>query len=160
MFHFKIIQVGETKDKNLSCLVEEYMKRLAPWAKIEVIVIKDLAHGRIKNDSQKREIISLEGEKILQKIDKDEVAIAMDERGKEYSSLDFADYLRKLHDRSLNRITFIIGGCFGLGEKVLQKAGMRLALSKFTFTHEHARLILFEQLYRALSIISGREYHY
>ncbi len=160
MFNFTIIQTGETKDRNLSSLIDDYIKRIRASARMEVVTFKDLSHGKVKNEAGRNEIKKREAEKILDRLNGEAVIIAMDERGKEFTSLEFAEYLRKKHDGGYNSITFIIGGCFGLDKRVIDKASMTLSLSKFTLTHEQARLVLAEQIYRALSIIAGREYHY
>jgi 23S rRNA (pseudouridine1915-N3)-methyltransferase len=160
MFRFKIIQIGETKDKNLASLINEYVKRLTGRAKIEIISIKDFARGEVKNDSDKNIIKEKEAAKILEKIDEGEFIVALDEHGREFASMDFAGFLGDKKDRGIVRFTFIIGGCFGLSQKIVAKAQMTLALSRLTFTHELSRLILFEQLFRAVSIMTGRDYHY
>jgi 23S rRNA (pseudouridine1915-N3)-methyltransferase len=160
MFHFKIVQIGETKDKNLDALIGLQIKRISQSAKIEIISLKDAEHGKVKNSGQKEQIILKEGEKILQKIKEDKFVIALDEHGQEFDSVEFANFLGKRMDHGINKITFVTGGCFGLAKEVRAQSQKILSLSKFTFTHEQARLMLMEQIYRALSILAGREYHY
>jgi 23S rRNA (pseudouridine1915-N3)-methyltransferase len=160
MFQFKIIQIGETRDKNLAALINEYIKRLTGRAKIEIVSIKDFTRGEVKNDSDRNIIKEKEAAKILEKIDDGAFVIALDERGREFTSVDFAGFLEKKKDQGIGHFTLIIGGCYGLSQKITAKAQMTMALSKLTFTHELSRLILFEQLFRAVSIITGRDYHY
>jgi len=86
--------------------------------------------------------------------------VALDERGKEFTSHEFAEFLNRLLERGTREIAFVIGGAMGLDETVTQKADTVLALSRWTLTHEMARLVLLEQLYRAFTIIKGKTYHY
>ncbi len=144
MSRIKILAVGKIKENYILEGIEEYLKRMAN-KRIETIEIKD-------SNKQK------EGEEILNKLERLEgyLKIALDEHGKELTSLEFSEFIRK----NINRdVCFIIGGPDGLDKKILESVDHIIALSRMTFTHEMIRLFLVEQLYRAFSIIEGKEYH-
>ena len=149
-----IIQIGKTKDKNIEELVAEYIKRTSPYAKVE---FTSLNEEKLTSSKTKEKIIEIEGEKILKNISS-EFVVALDEKGKQFGSIDFAEIIKN-HKDAGQKITFIIGGAFGLSNAVKTKANLTLSLSKMTFTHEMARLFLMEQVYRAFSIIAGKGYH-
>lgn len=134
--HIKIIQIGKTKDTYLKTGELEFLKRLKPYAKIEIVEVKD--------------------EKRLQL--PDEFVVVLDERGKEMTSVEFAKFLKTFKDRGEN-LNFVIGGAYGLSDELKQHASELLSLSKMTFTHQMARLFLLEQLYRGVCIILKKEYH-
>ena len=149
-----IIQIGKTKDKNIAELVLEYIKRTSPYAKVKFITLNE---EKLTSSKTKEKIIQIEGEKILKNISS-EFVVALDEKGKQFGSIDFAEIIKN-HKDAGQKITFIIGGAFGLSNDVKAKANLTLSLSKMTFTHEMARLFLIEQVYRAFSIIAGKGYH-
>jgi 23S rRNA (pseudouridine1915-N3)-methyltransferase len=139
----KILAIGKIKDRSYSQKTEEYIGRIRHDAKLEVVEIKD-------SDPE------TEGAKIAEYCRREHAqVIALDEHGKLFSSVEFA---RKLA-AAPGRIIFVIGGPFGLSEEVKGVAGSLIALSPLTFTHELARLVLLEQIYRAISIIKNRKYH-
>jgi 23S rRNA (pseudouridine1915-N3)-methyltransferase len=139
----KLIVVGKIKDTSISQKCNEYIRKITHDAKLDVIEIKD---------SDK----AAEGEKLTSSIKKsNEHTIALTEFGKQYSSVEFADHLGKIN----KTITFIIGGHHGLHEQVLKESDECIALSRMTFTHEMARLILLEQVFRSVSILNNRSYH-
>jgi 23S rRNA (pseudouridine1915-N3)-methyltransferase len=139
----KIIAVGRIKDRGLLAKIDEFAKWIMHSTKLEIIELKD-------SDIEK------EGEAILKAVGKDKGYIfALGEEGKEFTSVDFSRQLAKI-DR---KIIFIIGGPLGLSPRVKQRADMVFSLSKMTFTHEMARLFLFEQIYRAIDIARGGKYH-
>ncbi len=149
-----IIQIGKTKDKNIEELVAEYIKRTSPYAKVE---FTSLNEEKLTSSKRKEKIIEIEGEKILKNIS-DGFIVALDEKGEQFSSMDFSKIILKQKDLG-EKITFVIAGAFGLSNAVKAKANLVLSLSKMTFTHEMARLFLMEQVYRAFSIIAGKGYH-
>ncbi len=136
MLKLQILQVGETKDANLRALEQEFEKRLHPYFKLETRTVKDL-------------------EKAL---DSDAFVVALDERGKHFTSEEFAAQIGTLKDRG-TPIQFIIGDFAGLPQTLRDRAQLTLALSKMTFTHEMVRVFLKEQLYRAAMILAGKPYH-
>lgn len=139
----RIVAIGKMKEKRLCALTEDFIKRAQKWCPVEVVELKD---------SNKEK----EGQTILRKLNSISagLVIAMNEHGKNISSHGMADILSK--QRS---ITFIIGGPDGLSKQVLKHANMELSLSKMTFTHEAARFLIAEQIYRGLSINNNHSYH-
>ena len=139
----KIIAIGKIKDSAYLQKIEEYAKRICHDSKLEIIEIKDADP-------------KTEGERILDHISRDRGRLlALDETGKQYSSIAFAQKLSAIS----GKVIFIIGGPFGLSDEVKMAADERVALSTLTFTHEMARLLLLEQVYRAISILKKRGYH-
>jgi len=149
-----IIQIGKTKPKYLQEAENEYLKRLQSYAKIQIITLKSAKRGEIKQIKEE------EGHQILQKIPKNSFVIALDENGKQMKSADFASFIDEKLQHGGGNITFIIGGCYGLAEFVLDKAELALSFSTFTFPHEMIRTILYEQIYRCFTLIQGKTYHY
>ncbi len=143
----QIIWVGKTKEQFVRNGIEKYRKLLKPFTNL---AIRELREEKGKNVPR---MIEKEGEKI---ITMNIPYILLDEKGKQLSSVEFAQLLQQ------NRPTlnFVLGGAYGVSEKVKKMATTRLALSKMTFTHEMSRLFLVEQLYRAFTIIRGRGYHH
>lgn len=139
----KIIAVGKIKDISINQKCNDYIGKISHDARLDVVEIKD---------SDK----ATEGEKLISSIKKStEYTIALTEFGKQYSSVELADHLGKIN----KTITFVIGGHHGLQEQVLKESNECIALSRMTFTHEMARLILLEQIFRSVSILNNRSYH-
>ncbi len=101
-----------------------------------------------------------EGEAILKKINPGDYLILLDDKGKEFSSTQFASYLEGLFNQSLKNIVFVVGGAYGFSEAVYKRANAKLSLSKMTFSHQIIRVIFYEQLYRAFTIINKEPYHH
>jgi len=152
----KIIRIGKNKDKYISEAEEEFLKRLKPFFDMSIIDLREISVSKtFTKDSAK----NTEAEEIIKALDKDSVVIALDEKGKEFSSVEFSKIIQKHKDIGQN-LTFIIGGPFGLTDEIRKKSQMILSFSKMTFTHQMIRILLLEQLYRAICIISGKEYHH
>jgi 23S rRNA (pseudouridine1915-N3)-methyltransferase len=156
--NINLIVLGKLKENYWKDAEAEYLKRLQPWAKIVIHEIKEESFS----EKDKPEIIKKkEAEKIkavLKKIN-DAYIIALDEHGKSFSSVQFAEQFKNLAGQQ-NNIVLIIGGPLGLDESVLNLAKLKLSLSSMTFTHQMARVILLEQIYRASMINQNRKYHY
>jgi 23S rRNA (pseudouridine1915-N3)-methyltransferase len=142
---FRFLWVGKTKDKNWRTLQEEYLSRLSHFVKCEIVEIKD---------SNKEN----EGKLFLEKVNQSQFVCVLDVKGRSISSHDFAQELEKWQNRGLKEVTFIIGGAEGITSEVVEMAHNSLSLSFLTFTHEMARVVLLEQLYRAFTIIKGFPY--
>lgn len=164
--HIKIVQVGKTKRdyEGLEC---EFLKRLTVFAKVENIFLKELDGGCVSQRSQKARGASKSNQEGSKKsaLNADAFIVVLDERGVEFDSMEFAQFLKnqqsgRTSGKSPGKITFIIGGTFGLSDVIKKQADILLSLSKMTFTHQMTKIILLEQLYRAFCIISGKEYHY
>ncbi len=143
---FRLIWVGKTRDKNYKALQDEYLQRLSHFVNYEVVEIKD---GGGKQD---------EGQRILQKLNQSSFVCLLDVIGRQLSSHDLAGEVEKWRNRGLKEVAFIIGGADGVSAEVAARARYRLSLSFLTFTHEMARVVMLEQLYRAYTIINGFPY--
>jgi 23S rRNA (pseudouridine1915-N3)-methyltransferase len=154
MFNITLIVIGKIKDRSLETLNGEYLKRIKPYAKIEIIEVKAEAFGASNKAKAKEE----EGKRILDVLRKysNSTIIGLEERGNEFNSVEFAKFL----DKNNQHIVFLIGGALGLSPAVMQKIDIKLSLSQMTLPHEMARVVLLEQLYRAATIAKGKEYHY
>jgi 23S rRNA (pseudouridine1915-N3)-methyltransferase len=154
--HFVLLYVGKPKELFIKEGEREYLKKLAPFCKLELIEIKSF--GYLKGQS-KQAIIVREGSEIIKKINNDSYVIILDKEGKKFVS---EDMVKKI-DFWLNlgkNIVLVIGGAFGLSVEVKKRAQEILSLSDLTFTHELARIILLEQLYRGFTIKKNVPYHY
>jgi len=149
----QIIAVGRLKDRMVREKIESYFKKLGKGLEIE---FKEVPDGKAR-DSE--EVKKQEAIKILGMVSAKDFVVALDERGKEANSREFARLLDKLIHQSWN-LTFIIGGAYGLDQSVRERADLVMALSRLTFPHELARLLLAEQIFRAFSIIKGNPYHH
>lgn len=157
--NIKIIAMGKLKEKYLKDAVNEYMKRLRIYAKIEIIELAD--EKEVENISIKDiEVIkNKEGIKILGKIKERDYVILLDVEGKKISSEDLAKKLGDLSLKGKSNLAFIIGGSNGVSEEVRSKANFKLSFSKMTFPHQLMRVILLEQIYRGFKINKGEPYH-
>lgn len=154
-----IIQVGKTKHTFFQEAEEEYLKRLKPFAKVNIVTLKE-ASVQSTTEALRNQAKAKEAEEILKSLPDDSYLIALDEHGKGFSSQQFAQFIGKNRDFEGANITFIIGGPFGLDAKILTQAKLKLSFSAFTFTHEAIRTLLLEQIYRAFTILTGKTYHY
>ena len=141
----KLVAVGRMRDRLFESRCQEFLTRLNAYGRCEVVVLPD---SNVAN----------EGKAMLRELDREKgsLVIALTEEGREFSTKEFSEYLEKI-DR---RIVFIIGGPFGIADEVKKRADMLMAMSKMTFTHEMARMIFLEQLYRALNLLNGGAYHH
>ena len=152
----KIIALGKIKEKYLKSGVDEFLKRLTPYCSVEIVEINPL---EIKDENLKDKILLQEGEKILSYIKPTDYLITMEIQGKEFSSEEFASKIEELTNNGTQEIVFVIGSSCGIGKNVSDRANLKMSMSKMTFLHEFARLILVEQIYRAFKIIKHETYH-
>jgi len=150
------ILVGKTTSPELKSLCDDYARRIQRYAKSEEIIIDNPA-SKITDVKKARE---KEGEAILKRITPNDFVILLDDKGKEFTSLQFAAYLDNLFNQSLKNVCFVTGGAYGFSEAVYKRANAKLSLSKMTFSHQVIRLIFMEQLYRAFTIINKEPYHH
>lgn len=147
---------GRTRERYLREGIDEYIKRIVRYAPFKTEIIPDVkVSGKMTPDQVKK----LEAERILPRIKSIDYVVLLDEKGKMFGSEDFADYLAGL-ERLTSHTVFVIGGAFGFSESFYQRANALVSLSKMTFSHQMARLIFVEQLYRAYSILKGDPYHH
>ncbi|WP_226654160.1 23S rRNA (pseudouridine(1915)-N(3))-methyltransferase RlmH [Pseudalkalibacillus hwajinpoensis] len=157
--NISIVTVGKLKEKYLKQGIEEYTKRLGPFAKIEVIEVPDEKAPENLSETEMEQVKKAEGNRILSKISPDAHVIALAINGKMKTSEQLAHDLDQLATYGKSKIAFVIGGSLGLSNEVLQRANDTLSFSKMTFPHQLMRLILVEQVYRAFKINRGEPYH-
>ena len=150
----RFVWIGKTKRAPMRELIESYLERVGKFARVEAVELRD----RDEVGGDRRRIIEREGEDILERVDQDPFVILLDERGQQIDSFKMAGLLEKHRVAGSKRITFILGGHFGVSEGVRKRADFELALSRMTLTHEMARLLLAEQVYRAFTIIHDLPY--
>ncbi len=150
----RIVQVGKTKERFIEEALAHYEKRIRKYAELELITVPP-AKGKRSSEEIKRE----EAKGIRQKLSKKGSLVLLDENGKSMDSESFAQALNSWMEHGGKELTFVIGGAYGFPEELKKEAHLLLALSKMTFSHQLARIVLLEQLYRGLSIIHGDPYH-
>ncbi|MGD6804586.1 23S rRNA (pseudouridine(1915)-N(3))-methyltransferase RlmH [Rossellomorea vietnamensis] len=157
--NISIVTVGKLKEKYLKQGIDEYLKRLSAYAKVEVIEVSDEKAPEELSETEMIQVKGKEGERILAKISPDAYVIALAIEGKMRTSEDLADNLDKLATYGKSKVAFVIGGSLGLSDEVLKRSNETLSFSKMTFPHQLMRLILVEQVYRAFRINRGEPYH-
>lgn len=157
--NISIVTVGKLKEKYLKQGIEEYLKRLGSYAKVDVIEVSDEKAPEELSETEMVQVKQKEGERILTKINQDTYVIALAINGKLKSSEELADSLDKLATYGKSKVAFVIGGSLGLSDEVLKRSDEQLSFSKMTFPHQLMRLILVEQIYRAFRINRGEPYH-
>jgi len=152
-----LLQTGKTTEKHVADGVEVYSVRLKKYCGFEIITIPEL------KDTKNMPVIEQkkrEGRKISEILGKDDFVILLDEKGKEFRTIEFAGWLEDKMQMQSRRLVFVIGGPWGFSDEVTGRAGFRISLSKMTFPHQLVRLLFVEQLYRAFTIIKGEPYHH
>jgi 23S rRNA (pseudouridine1915-N3)-methyltransferase len=152
-----LICMGKTKERFIQEGIAKYSGYLKHYADGE---IKELKEEKIQDLRDAPLIRKKEAERIFTSLPAHAFLVALDERGQEFTSHEFAGFLNKTLESGVRDIVFVIGGAMGLDESVTGRANKTIALSRWTVTHEMARLVLLEQLYRAFTIIKGKTYHY
>lgn len=152
-----VLCMGKTKERFIQEGIEKYLRYLRPYADAS---IKELKEEKIQDLKDAPSIRKKEAERIFKAVPAGAYLISLDERGEGFTSHEFAALLNNTLESGVREIIFIIGGAMGLDEEVVARSHKTVALSRWTFTHEMARLVLLEQLYRAFTIIKGKTYHY
>lgn len=152
----KIIALGKIKEKFLKEGIDEFLKRLTPYASVEVVELNPI---EIKDENLTDKVLEQEGEKILSLVKPNSFVITLEIGGANFSSEKFAQKIEEITNEGYNEIIFVIGSSCGLAKSVSDRANFKLSLSKMTFLHQFARLILIEQIYRAFKIQKGETYH-
>lgn len=153
----KLLALGKTDHTSIQKLVEEYVKRLGHYVKFDLETIPDIKNAKSLSESVQKE---KEGELILKKVQASDELILLDENGKQYSSVEFSQFLQKKMNSGLKQLIFVIGGPYGFSEAVYQRANGKISLSKMTFSHQMVRVFFIEQLYRAYTILRNEPYHH
>lgn len=159
MLTVNIICVGNLKEKYLKDAVDEYKKRLSAFCKFDIIEIAEQRLSDKPSESEINSALEKEAEKIMQKVPKGSAVIPMAIEGKQLSSEKLADTVSDFALKGFSSISFIIGSSFGLSQNIKSKANLLLSMSKMTFPHQLARVMLCEQIYRAFGIINHIKYH-
>ena len=149
-----LLWVGKTRNVHLKSLIEDYWTRLEHFCELSVREVQP-----VKSETAKGRLAILEGEKLLARVDALDHVVLLDSTGKSLTTERFAAWLSKHRDQSTRNLVFVIGGHEGLSESVRRRADFCLSLSPLTFTHEMARCLLLEQIYRAFNVIQGFPYH-
>ena len=152
----KIIALGKIKEKFLKDGVNEFLKRLTPYCPVEIIELNPI---EIKDENLTQKVLDEEGVNILSQIKPDSYVITLEIQGKQLSSEDFASKINEINMSGVNDLVFVIGSSCGLSPSVSARADFKLSISKMTFLHQFARLLLVEQIYRAFKILKGETYH-
>jgi 23S rRNA (pseudouridine1915-N3)-methyltransferase len=153
----ELIQVGKTTDSYLREGVLMYENRVKKYVSFDVKTLPELRNAAsVSTDQQK----VAEGKTILDQIEASDYVVLLDERGEEFTSVGFADFIQKRMLTSLKKLIFVIGGPYGFSPACYERANLRIALSKMTFSHQMVRLVFNEQLYRAMTILKNEQYHH
>lgn len=151
------MSVGKTDDTNFTQIIDTYKNRLKFYISFDLDFIPDLK--KTKNLSQKEQK-NLEGKNILSRIQSNDYLVLLDDKGKQYTSVTFAQFIEKKTHIISKRIIFLIGGPYGFSDEVYNRANEKISLSKMTFTHQMVRMVFTEQLYRAMTILNNEPYHH
>jgi|CXWJ01.1.fsa_nt_gi 23S rRNA (pseudouridine1915-N3)-methyltransferase len=152
--HIKIIGVGKTRKNDFISLLIDYERRIGRFCPISFTEIKD-------SDNPEPELQQkAEGEKILSALKPSDYLVLLDEKGKNFTSTGFAQKIESLQGKNIKNCVFVMGGAYGFGKAVYERANEKIALSQMTFTHQMVRVIFMEQLYRAFTIINKMPYHH
>ena len=152
----KIIALGKIKEKFLKDGIDEFLKRLTPYTSLEILELNPI---EIKDENLIQKALDEEGDCILSHIKDDSYVITLEIQGKQLSSEELAQKINNITISGISELVFVIGSSCGLSQKVSTRADFKLSMSKMTFLHQFARLILVEQIYRAFKILNGEKYH-
>lgn len=154
---FALLVVGRTVEKHYITAINDYVERIKHYTPFDMEVIPELKNTKSLSMEQQKE---KEGELILKALQPGDVVVLLDEHGKEFRSIEFAEWAEKKMHTVNKRLVFIIGGPYGFSKDVYAAAQEKISLSKMTFSHLMIRLIFVEQLYRAMNILAGGPYHH
>jgi len=152
-----LVCIGKTDDKYIQEGIDKYNKRLKHYITFNIVVLPDVKNVKNLSQSQQKE---KEAEIFNKHIQNTDYVVLLDERGKEYSSIEFSSFLEKKMIASVQHMVFLVGGPYGFSEEIKQRANSLVSLSKMTFSHQMVRLFFVEQIYRAYTIMKGEPYHH
>lgn len=153
----ELLTVGKTTIKFVAEGTEEYVKRLKHYIPYRITSLPDIKRNASLGPERQKEA---EGELILSKLLSSDYIVLLDERGKEYSSIEFSGFIEKQMIAGRKRVVFIVGGPYGFSQAVYDRADSKVSMSRMTFNHEMVRLFFTEQVYRAMTILRGEPYHH
>ena len=151
-----LLLLGKTSDTRLQSLIEDYRQRLTHYVPFELVVIPDVKNAKSLTQEQLK---AAEGEAILSRLTPAMDVILLDEHGREFRSIEYAEWLQKKMGAGKD-LVLIIGGAYGFSPAVYARANGKLSLSQMTFSHQMIRIMAIEQLYRAMTILRGEPYHH
>lgn len=152
-----LLSIGKTDDPLFSQLIDEYRKRVNHYIPFDLEFVPDIKNAKNLSENEQKK---LEGNKLLKCIQPSDHLVLLDDKGKQYSSKEFAIFMEKKSVAAAKRLIFVIGGPYGFSEEVRQRANEGVSLSKMIFTHQMVRLVFAEQLYRAMTILQNEPYHH
>lgn len=153
----QVICIGKTAFEYIEEGISIYRKRLQHYIPFEWVVLPDIKKGKNWHTNQ---IQTAEGERLLKSIPKDAIVVLLDVKGKAITSEEFADFINTRMLSSIKTLSFVIGGAYGFSQKMYARAQFKLSLSKMTFSHQLVRILFWEQLYRAMTILNREPYHH
>ncbi|MDC6365013.1 MULTISPECIES: 23S rRNA (pseudouridine(1915)-N(3))-methyltransferase RlmH [Flavobacteriaceae] len=152
-----LIAIGKTDSADLERLISTYEQRLKHYIKFKFHIIPDIKNSKNLSETQQKE---KEGELILGQLQASDILILLDENGKQFTSVDFSQFLQKKMNSGIKNLVMVIGGPYGFSETVYKRSNEKLSLSKMTFSHQMVRLFMVEQLYRGFTILRNEPYHH
>lgn len=153
----KLLVVGKTVENFIKTANDEYQKRIKKYIKFDYVELKDI---KVSAKMDFKTVKRLEGELINQNIKPNDFLILLDEHGKQYTSIEFSNYLDNKISTDSRDIVFVIGGPYGFDDSIHQRCDAKISLSKMTFSHQMVRMIFLEQVYRAFTIMKNEPYHH
>ncbi|RZL29980.1 MAG: 23S rRNA (pseudouridine(1915)-N(3))-methyltransferase RlmH [Pedobacter sp.] len=152
-----LIAIGKTEDKYLIEGIDKYLNRLKHYINFNMVIIPDVKNTKNLTEAQQK---TKEAELILKQLNNSDVVVLLDEKGKKYTSVQYAQYINKQMVGSVQNLAFVIGGPYGFDESIYKRANSSISLSDMTFSHQMVRLFFVEQLYRAFTILKNEPYHH
>lgn len=152
-----LLSVGKTDNKQFAQLVDEYRKRVNYYIPFETQIVPDIKNRKTISEKEQK---TLEGNLLLKSLMPTDYVVLLDDKGKQFSSVEFAGYLERKSHTVPKRLIFMIGGPYGFSQEIYDAANEKISLSKMTYTHQMVRLIFAEQLYRAMTILNNEPYHH
>ena len=151
-----LLVVGKTTDARIATLMDDYRQRLTHYVPFEVVVVPDLKNAKAMSEEQ---IKMAEGEAILARLTSSQEVVLLDEHGKEFRSVEYAEWIQKKMSSGRD-LCLIIGGPYGFSKAVYDRADGKVSFSQMTFSHQRIRIMVIEQIYRAMTILRGEPYHH
>lgn len=152
-----LLVIGKTDASYIREGIAEYEKRLTRYIPYEMKVLPDVKNAKNLTESLQKE---REGEMLLEQFQPGDFVVLLDERGRQYSSMEFSQFLAQKMLGTVKRLAFVVGGPYGFSDGVYKRANDKISLSKMTFSHQMVRMIFAEQIYRAMTILKGEPYHH
>lgn len=152
-----LLVMGKTDAAYIRAGIEEYEKRLTRYISYEMKVLPDVKNSRNMSEALQKE---KEGEMLLEQLQTSDFVVLLDEKGQQYTSVEFSEFLAQKMLNGIKRLVFVVGGPYGFSGAVYKRGNGRISLSKMTFSHQMVRMIFTEQLYRGMTILKGEPYHH